>query len=103
MGEQVDQEALATAVDETAELLRADGADLVLVHVFTDRRVGAGQGGATTARIELRLDLSAVECLDCVVPPDLLEQMVTAELGRKVGGEFELVLDDPRRNESSRS
>ena len=48
-------------------------------------------------RIEVRLDLTGVECLDCVVPPDLLEQMVTAELQRKVGGAVDLVLDDPRR------
>ncbi len=82
---------MATAVDETAEMLRGDGADLVLVH--------ADPAGA---RIELRLDLSGVECLDCVVPPDLLEQMVTAELQRKVPGAFELVLDDPRRTEEVR-
>jgi hypothetical protein len=86
----VDEQAVATAVDETAELLRGDGADLVLVE--TD------PGGA---RIALRLDLSGVECLDCVVPPDLLEQMVTAELQRKVPGRFELVLDDPRRAEEA--
>ena len=82
----MDEQAVATAVDEAAALLRGDGADLVLVH--------ADPG---TARIELRLDLSGVDCLDCVVPPDLLEQMVTAELQRKVRGEFELVLNDPRR------
>jgi hypothetical protein len=82
----VDERAVAAAVDETAALLRGDGADLVLV-----------RADATVGRIELTLDLSAVECLDCVVPPELLEQMVTAELQRKVRGEFELVLHDPRR------
>lgn len=86
MSRVMDEQAVATAVDETAELLRGDGADLVLVRADAD-----------AGRIELRLDLADVECLDCVVPPDLLEQMVTAELHRKVSGAFELVLDDPRR------
>jgi len=86
MSDAMDEQAVASAVDETAELLRGDGADLVLVRADAD-----------LGRIELRLDLSDVACLDCVVPPDLLEQMVMAELQRKVSGAFELVLDDPRR------
>jgi len=86
MSRAMDERAVATAVDETAELFRGDGADLVLV-----------RADAAAGRIEVRLDLTGVECLDCVVPPDLLEQMVTAELQRKVGGAFDLVLDDPRR------
>jgi len=86
MSNAMDEQAVVSAVDETAELLRGDGADLVLVRADAD--LGC---------IELRLDLTDVECLDCVVPPDLLEQMVMAELQRKVSGAFELVLDDPRR------
>jgi Fe-S cluster biogenesis protein NfuA len=82
----MDTEAVAAAVDETAALLRADGADLVLV-----------DANPKTARIEVRLELAGVECLECVVPPDMLAQIVTTDLQKRVRGEFELVLDDPRR------
>ena len=74
------------AVEELAGLLRADGADLTIV-----------DANAKTARIEVALDLTGVECLDCVLAPDFLEQMITDTLARHVRGEFELILRDPRR------
>jgi Fe-S cluster biogenesis protein NfuA len=74
------------AVEEMGALLRLDGADL---HVL-----GADP---KTARIEVALDMDGVECEDCVMPPELLEQMISDAVARRVRGEFELVLRDPRR------
>jgi Fe-S cluster biogenesis protein NfuA len=82
----VDWDEVDVAVEEMAGLLRADGADLQLV-----------DANAKTARIEVALDLSGVECLDCVLAPEFLEQMITDTLARHVRGEFELILRDPRR------
>jgi hypothetical protein len=77
---------VAEAVTELDALVRADGAAL--------RLVGADP---KTARIEVALDLTGVECLDCVLAPEFLEQMLSDALARRIRGEFELVLRDPRR------
>jgi Fe-S cluster biogenesis protein NfuA len=82
----VDQEAVAEAVDEVARILRADGADLMLL-----------DANPKTARIRLALVLDSVSCEECVLPPDMLYETVEQALQRRVSGEFELVLDDPRR------
>jgi Fe-S cluster biogenesis protein NfuA len=81
----LDTDAVAETVDEMASLLRSDGADLRLVSA--DPR---------TDRIELALELDGAECEDCVLPADLLRQMISDALSRRVAGEFELVLHDPR-------
>jgi len=86
----VDESAIGEAVEEMAVLLRSDGADLTLV-----------EANPKTARIELRLELADAECAECVLPADLLEQMISEALMRRVRGEFELVLVDPRRDEAS--
>jgi hypothetical protein len=80
-------EAIATAVHETGAVLRADGADLVLV-----------EGNARAARIHVKLELEGANCEDCVVPPDLLADIVAQDLRRHLRDEFELILDDPRRD-----
>lgn len=82
----MDPEAVAETVDEMGALLRSDGADLRLV-----------DADPKTARIEVALELEDAECEDCVLPPELLEQMISDALARRVRGEFELVLHDPRR------
>jgi Fe-S cluster biogenesis protein NfuA len=79
-------EAIATAVHETGKVLRADGADLVLV-----------EGNARAARIHVKLELEGANCEDCIVPPDLLESIVSQDLRRALHDEFELIIDDPRR------
>jgi Fe-S cluster biogenesis protein NfuA len=81
----MDQEAVAETVDEMGALLRSDGADLRLV-----------RADPKTARIEIALELDDAECEDCVLPAELLQQMITDALSRRVRGEFELVLHDPR-------
>jgi Fe-S cluster biogenesis protein NfuA len=81
----LDTRAVAETVDEMAALLRSDGADLVLV-----------SADPATDRIEISLELEGAECAECVLPADLLRQMINEALARRVLGEFELVLRDPR-------
>jgi Fe-S cluster biogenesis protein NfuA len=81
----MDDDAVAAAVEEVARILRADGADLDLV-----------EANAKTARIHLALRLESVSCAECVLAPELLFETIEQSLHRRVRGEFELVLDDPR-------
>lgn len=83
----MDEDTVSAAVDELRRPLRADGADLVLIRA--DPR---------TALVELRLELDGVGCLDCVLPPDRLAEVVEGVLRRDIPEEFELVLHDPRRS-----
>lgn len=76
---------MASAVDELAAIIRADGGDLVLV-----------TADAAMDRIEVRLDLEGVSCLDCILPPDQLRQVLQDGIARRVPSEFELVVHDPR-------
>ena len=84
----MDHERVAAAVDELAGFLRADGADLLL-----------RDADAKTARVHLALVLDDVSCADCILPPDDLRDTINAALERRIPGEFELVLDDPRRDQ----
>ncbi|MGH8978144.1 MAG: hypothetical protein ACRDV7_08730 [Acidimicrobiia bacterium] len=83
----LDREGVAAAVDELAGFLRADGAELVL-----------RDADPATARVHIALLLDAVSCAECILPPDELRQTINAGLARRIVGEFELVLDDPRRS-----
>ena len=76
--------ALAAGVDELRGLLRPDGADLDIIE-------------AGPERVHLRLDLANAACLECVLPPELLDQMVRDGLRRRVGPDLDIVFDDPRR------
>ena len=78
-------EDVEAAVDEIGRFLRADGADLVLL-----------EANAKTARIHLRLVLDTVGCEECVLPPAELRETISDSLQRRITGEFELLLDDPR-------
>jgi hypothetical protein len=82
----VDEGAITEAVAELAQLLRADGGDLLLV-----------EANPKTDRISLQLVLDDVSCADCILPPDMLFDTVQQSLQRRIRGEFELLLDDPRR------
>ncbi len=84
----IDPATVTAAVEELAGFLRADGADLVV-----------REANPKTARIHLALDLARVTCADCVLPPDELRVTIADALQRRIPGEFELVLDDPRRNQ----
>ena len=78
-------DAVATAVDELAAIIRADGGDLVLV-----------KADDAMDLVEVRLDLEGVSCLDCILPPDQLRQVLQEGIARRVPSEFELVVHDPR-------
>jgi hypothetical protein len=82
----VDTDAVARAVDEVGRILRADGADLLLV-----------EADPKTLRVRLELRFDDVSCEECILAPDQLAETVQAAISRRVPGEFELVLADPRR------
>ncbi len=82
----MDPAAVVEAVDELAGFLRADGADLFV-----------REANPKTARVHLELVLEDVTCADCVLAPDELRDTISDALQRRIPGEFELVLDDPRR------
>jgi hypothetical protein len=81
----VDPEGVADAIDEIGRVLRADGADLLLL-----------EADPKTLRISLELRLDDVSCADCVLPPDQLAETIAQAIRRRIPCEFELVLDDPR-------
>jgi hypothetical protein len=82
----MDPALVVAAVDELAGFLRADGADLLV-----------READPRTARVHLALVLDDVTCADCVLAPDELRDTIADGLQRRIAGEFELVLDDPRR------
>ncbi len=82
----IDTSAVTDAVEELARMLRADGGDLVLI-----------AADPKTDRIRVQLVLDDVSCADCILPPDMLFETMQQSLARRVPGEFELRLDDPRR------
>ena len=82
----MDPALVVAAVDELAGFLRADGADLLV-----------READPRTARVHLALVLDDVTCADCVLAPDELRDTIEDALQRRIAGEFELVLDDPRR------
>lgn len=82
----MDQQKIEAAVYETGRMLRADGGNLVLV-----------EADPKTDRIRLRLEFDDVRCEECILPPDALHATIEHALQREVGGEFELIVEDPRR------
>jgi hypothetical protein len=82
----IDTDAVDEAVRELDALVHADGASLTLV-----------AADPAAARVEVALDLSKVECLECVMPTEFLERMLNDAIAPRIRGEFELVLRDPRR------
>ncbi|HWE69120.1 MAG TPA: hypothetical protein VG205_02095 [Acidimicrobiales bacterium] len=81
----MDERAVVEAVGEVGELMRADGAVLTLVAV-----------DPKTDRIEVSLDLSAVDCLDCILPPAILRDVLESAIQRRLPTEFEVRVSDPR-------
>ena len=82
----VDVQLISAAIEETGRFLRADGADLLLL-----------DADPKTARVRLRLVLDGVECADCVLPPDALFETIVDALQRRAPGDYEVLVDDPRR------
>ena len=77
---------MRNAVEELAIFLRADGGNLLLV-----------EANPKTDRIRLQLVLDDVSCAECILNPADLYATIEQSLQRSVPGEFELILEDPRR------
>lgn len=85
MSQSANADAIQAAVDEMRRLMQADGADLIVKEL-----------NVPAARLHLAVDLANVECLDCVVPPDMLRRVISDAVTAKYPGELEILIDDPR-------
>jgi hypothetical protein len=77
---------LLSAVDELTQLLSVDGATLRVLSMDDDG-----------PHIELAVDFAGVDCEECVLPPDRLQDTVVAVLSQRAGRRVDVVLHDPRR------
>ncbi len=73
------------ALDDVRPLVAADGADLVLGEVDSER-----------GEVTLRPSLEGVSRLECVLPPELLHSMNSDSMTRRVPGLVGVTIDDPR-------
>lgn len=70
-------------LDELNEIVRLDGAELRL-------------DSAEHSRVALTLDLSNASCPECVLPRDLLTDLLTTRLAEADPDVREVTVDDPR-------
>jgi hypothetical protein len=77
-------QAIADAIREVQSFVSADGADLKLIDCNEERK-----------QLRLRLDLSRVPCLDCVVPAPMLASLIQRRIQEQVDG-WLVEVDDPR-------
>lgn len=84
----MDRATIAEAVAGVRQFVQADGADLLLI----------GYDEATTT-LELELDLSGVECLECVMPPAILHAIVADHVCQLTPQPVDVVVRDPRVSE----
>ena len=73
-----------TVLGELCPLVQADGADLELRVVDEAGR-----------QVTLGLVLDSVECLECVMPPEVLQLIVAQAMQDQLHG-VQVVLEDPR-------
>jgi Fe-S cluster biogenesis protein NfuA len=73
-----------SVLGELRPLVQGDGADLELRNI-----------DETSRQVTLGLVLEGVECLDCVMPRDFLEQLAQQAMQDQVRG-VRVVLEDPR-------
>lgn len=81
-------DSITDAVFEAGVLLRADGADLHLVEF--DEANGF---------VRVAVDVSDSNCPECIIPPDLLADMLTDAINRSYSSRVEVEVDDPRRDD----
>jgi len=83
--------AIATAVAEVQMLVQGDGARFDWVPGPADDKV-----------VRLRLDLTEVGCLDCVLPPEMLVDIVQTSIRRSADDEsISVEIDDPRTTDDT--
>jgi Fe-S cluster biogenesis protein NfuA len=83
----IDEVAIRPALDEARSLVQADGGDMQLVSL-----------DETQGRLDLKLVLEGASCEECVLPRDLLEQIVLNMLQRQVPAVTAVHIDDPREH-----
>jgi Fe-S cluster biogenesis protein NfuA len=81
----MDPQQVREAFEEPVSMLRADGADLVVVEV-----------DAARSRVTARLVLEGAGCEECVLPAARLEEILADSLRRRLHDEVEVELHDPR-------
>lgn len=79
---------MTNAVLEAGILLRADGADLHLVEF-----------DAAANRVRVAVDISGSNCPECIIPPDLLAEMLADQINRNLSSPVHVDVDDPRRED----
>jgi len=80
-----DSAALLAAIEEVKELVQADGGDMLLASV---------DGG--TAHLQLVVENS--NCVECIMPREILEQITLDILQRSGAGIGAVAIDDPREH-----
>jgi len=81
--------ALEEAIEDLAELLRADGATLQTIAV-----------DAVAPSVELTISFDGVDCEDCVLPPDRLLDTASLVISKHAGARVGVILHDPRRTQA---
>lgn len=81
----VSHEAVRSAVEEAGVLLRADGADLRLLHFDAER-----------GTVQVEVDISGSNCAECIIPPDLLAVTLTDAINRALGTPVMVIVEDSR-------
>ncbi|MFI5044595.1 MAG: hypothetical protein ACHQDC_07370 [Acidimicrobiales bacterium] len=86
---------IATAVAEVQMLVQGDGARFDWVPSPADDPVD-------DKVVHLRLDLTEVGCLDCVLPPGMLVDIVQTSIRRSADDDsISVEIDDPRNSDGS--
>jgi Fe-S cluster biogenesis protein NfuA len=78
---------LRAALDQVSELVRPDGGDIELTGI-----------DVATGTVRTRLVIETANCADCILPRQLLEEIVTGRLCRSVTGVQTVSIDDPRED-----
>ena len=60
-------------------------------------RIAGSLAGVLALKTERRTAPETVGCEECILPPEMLRETINDSLQRRIVGEFELVLDDPRQ------
>ena len=83
----LDETQVRTALKDVAALVQADGGDIEFVRM--DPASGA---------VELRLDVTSSNCVECILPKALLEDIAGDIMRRSVPSIASVTVDDPREH-----
>jgi hypothetical protein len=83
--------AVQDAVAKLQMFVEADGAEIEIEQL-----------DSSTGRVSLRLDFSRVECLDCVMPPEVLVEIIEKRIRLADASVASVSIADPRNEVTSR-